>query len=112
MILMSLKMAERKTPFTSETFLNEYDYIVGKYCFGAFSWLRSTREASELNPIYYMCTQSAQKQIPMCELKNQAEPNKWSGSNRLHIYISTLSQIGYLFGTHHHRLIKPHLSLY
>lgn len=31
MVLMSMKMAERKTPFTSETFLNEYDYIVGKY---------------------------------------------------------------------------------
>lgn len=30
MILMSLKMMERKTPFTSETFLHEYDYIVGK----------------------------------------------------------------------------------
>lgn len=30
MILMSLKMMERKTPFTSETFLPEYDYIVGK----------------------------------------------------------------------------------
>lgn len=30
MVLMSLKMAERKTPFTSETFLSEYDYIVGK----------------------------------------------------------------------------------
>lgn len=33
MILMSLKMAERKTPFTSETFLHEYDYIVGKLAF-------------------------------------------------------------------------------
>lgn len=31
MILMSLKMMERKTPFTSETFLHEYDYIVGKF---------------------------------------------------------------------------------
>lgn len=31
MILMSLKMMERKTPFTSETFDYEYDYIVGKY---------------------------------------------------------------------------------
>lgn len=30
MILMSLKMMERQTPFTSETFLHEYDYIVGK----------------------------------------------------------------------------------
>ena len=30
MILMSLKMMERQTPFTSETFLPEYDYIVGK----------------------------------------------------------------------------------
>lgn len=30
MILMSLKMNERKTPFTSETFLPEYDYIVGE----------------------------------------------------------------------------------
>lgn len=33
MILMSLKMMERKTPFTSETFLHEYDYIVGKLGF-------------------------------------------------------------------------------
>lgn len=31
MVLMSLKMMERKTPFTSETFLHEYDYIVGEY---------------------------------------------------------------------------------
>lgn len=31
MVLMSLKMMERKTPFTSETFLPEYDYIVGKF---------------------------------------------------------------------------------
>lgn len=30
LVLMSLKMAERQTPFTSETFLPEYDYIVGK----------------------------------------------------------------------------------
>ena len=30
MVMMSLKMMERKTPFTSETFLHEYDYIVGK----------------------------------------------------------------------------------
>lgn len=30
MILMSLKMMERKTPFTSETFDYDYDYIVGK----------------------------------------------------------------------------------
>lgn len=30
MVMMSLKMMERRTPFTSETFLNEYDYIVGK----------------------------------------------------------------------------------
>lgn len=31
MVMMSLKMMERKTPFTSETFLPEYDYIVGKF---------------------------------------------------------------------------------
>lgn len=31
MVLMSLKMMERQTPFTSETFLHEYDYIVGKF---------------------------------------------------------------------------------
>lgn len=42
MVMMSLKMMERKTPFTSETFLKEYDYIVGKYvclclwCFGFY----------------------------------------------------------------------------
>lgn len=30
MVLMSLKMMERKTPFTSETFAPEYDYIVGE----------------------------------------------------------------------------------
>lgn len=29
-VLMSLKILERKTPFTSETFLQEYDYIVGE----------------------------------------------------------------------------------
>lgn len=44
MILMSLKMMERKTPFTSETFLHEYDYIVGKFIFIFFQNFSFTRE--------------------------------------------------------------------